>query len=1156
MTTLVGLVITAVMAFVIGMIVNRRKCLEHLVTERINVLRESEQRFDQLAEQSGTIVWEVDAEGLYTNVSHVAEAVLEYQTDEMVNRMHFYDLHPESSRDEFKNAALLIFKRKETFRNFENAMVTKTGRSVRVLTNGTPLLNADGSLRGYRGFDTDITERTQAVEEIKRRSALIDSLLDSIPDVIFFKDINGIYLGCNPPFAEFVGKAKYEIVGKTDYDLFPAEVADAFRDNDRRMLELREIRHNEEWITYPDGRKILIDTLKTPYWGPDGALIGVLGISRDITERKRAEAALRESEANFRTFFESMTDLIVVATPDGRILFTNAAGTRLLGYSAEEFKTMHVLDMHPADKRKEAEEIFTAMFKGERENCPLPLASKNGTLVPVETRVWLGRWNGAECVFGICKDLSKEQEAQQRFERLFRHNPAPMALSILPGRQFTDVNDAFLNILGYSRNDVIGKTAVELGLFLHPEQQIAVASKLQTDNRIFGFELQLRCKDGAIHDGLFSGEVISSQGRQYLLTVMIDITERKKAEESNRKSSEMVQLLMESTAEAIYGLDLNGLCSFANAACLRLLGYERTEELLGRNMHDLIHYNHADGVGYDVNDCPIFKAFTEEKEVHVDNEVLWRKDGTNFPAEYWSYPTRRAGKLIGAVVTFVDITARRGVEIQLNRHAQIEMLMAMTSMQFINLRPDETESRIHDALGAVGKLIGVDRVYVFSYTADLSECSNTYEWCVEGIEPQIANLQNVPSAVLPWWTEQMSAMRNIVIVNVSEMPPEAKAERDFLSAQRIQSLLVVPLSWGGRVEGFIGFDSVRQKKSWTREDITPLELLAGIVHNASKHKASELQLRELNATLEQRVADRTHELQAAEASMYLQEKLASIGQLAAGIAHELNNPIGFIQNNFSALKENVELIKELFTEYRVLAGEVQDVPQFAVRVKDLSRKAETFKIDFILDDLDSLFKDTKDGFKRTSSIINSMRDFSRTDQVGEGMSYDINDGIANTLVIAKNEYKYHCEVETDLGNIPEIVCDAGQINQVFLNLIVNAAHAISGQNRKDKGVIRIRTYEDRGYVCCEISDDGPGMPADVQSRIFVPFFTTKEPGKGTGLGLSISYDIIVKKHHGEIKVISPSAVFCADGTGKGTTFLIKLPVSRESSMGMDAAGKG
>ncbi len=425
--------------------------------------------------------------------------------------------------------------------NAEREMIRADGARLPILRT-VKRIQVNGKEKLLECF-VDVSKRKQAEEEIKRNSSLISSLLDSIPDIIFFKDVNGIYLGCNPPFAKFVGRTREQIIGKTDYDLFPKEVADSFRSYDKRMLESRELRHNEEWVDYPDGSKVLLDTIKTPYWGPDGLLIGVLGISRNITARKLAEKALRESETNFRAFFESMNDMIMVGTPEGRILFANAAVTQTLGYDAKELAAMQILGLHPAENRREAEAVYAAMAKGERTTCPLPLARKDGILVPVETRTWLGRWNGTDCIFGISKNLTAEQEAQQRFERLFRNNPAPMALSSLPERHFSDVNDAFLKTLGYSRDDIIGKTAVEIGLFPNDPNLAVITEQLQAHGRFAGYEIQVRRKDGGMLDGLFAGEIISSQGRQHLLTVMSDITARKQMETYREMGQETLQIL-------------------------------------------------------------------------------------------------------------------------------------------------------------------------------------------------------------------------------------------------------------------------------------------------------------------------------------------------------------------------------------------------------------------------------------------------------------------------------------------------------------------------------------------------------------------------------------------------------------------------------------
>lgn len=246
---------------------------------------------------------------------------------------------------------------------------------------------------------------------------------------------------------------------------------------------------------------------------------------------------------NFRTFVESLRDLVVIATPEGQILYSNQALREKLGYDAADLAQLRVLDLHPATVRAEAEVIFAAMFRGERSSCPLPLRTKSGELFPVETRVWFGEWDGAACIFGLSKDLSSEIEAHQRFERLFHNNPALMVVSEMPSQRIIDANQAVLDTLGYARTDLIGRTTQELNLFLNPEQHQAVAATLQSRGRITNVELQIRRRDGAVLDGMFSGEIIRSQGKDYFLTVMLDITARKAAEKAALALLERERLL-------------------------------------------------------------------------------------------------------------------------------------------------------------------------------------------------------------------------------------------------------------------------------------------------------------------------------------------------------------------------------------------------------------------------------------------------------------------------------------------------------------------------------------------------------------------------------------------------------------------------------------
>jgi len=276
-----------------------------------------------------------------------------------------------------------------------------------------------------------------------------------------------------------------------------------------------------------------------------------------------------------------------------------------------------------------------------------------------------------------------------------------------------------------------------------------------------------------------------------------------------------------------------------------------------------------------------------------------------------------------------------------------------------------------------------------------------------------------------------------------------------------------------------------------------------------------------------------------QSQMVMQEKMASVGQLAAGIAHELNNPINFVRTNFATLTEYFSDLSQIMGDYRKLVDLYETRYDSLQELWDLRDKSSALQIDYILEDLPTLFDESEKGFTRITRIIQSMRDFSHSDHQGSITYFNINKGIEDTLVIAKNVYKYHADLRTDLSDLPEIPCLPEQLNQVFLNLIVNSAQAIEIRPLGGKGEIIIRTWQENNFVCFEIKDDGPGIFPDHRARIFDPFFTTKAPGKGTGLGLSISYDIIVHKHKGVMLVDCPES--------GGTVFTVKLPINDKSS---------
>jgi len=310
-------------------------------------------------------------------------------------------------------------------------------------------------------------------------------------------------------------------------------------------------------VLWPDGRTRHVRAKAEVKRDGDGKALRMVGTNWDITDLKCATERLASSEENFRTFFDTVEDLIFVADQQGSIVLTNQAVVHKLGYSAEELGGMHVLAVHPESKQAEAEAIFGDMFAGKRDSCPLPLNRKDGSRLAVETRVWFGKWDGKPCIFGISKDLSKELESQEKFNHIFQANPAMMAISSLSDRCFTDVNESFLKTLGYERSEVLGKSALELGLFVDPEEQLGIGESLKQTGHIRDIELKVRTKDDRILHGLFSGETVEDAGKPCFLTVMIDITARRNAE---RELEATIEALNESTAMA------NSLAAEARAA--------------------------------------------------------------------------------------------------------------------------------------------------------------------------------------------------------------------------------------------------------------------------------------------------------------------------------------------------------------------------------------------------------------------------------------------------------------------------------------------------------------------------------------------------------------------------------------------------------------
>lgn len=359
--------------------------------------------------------------------------------------------------------------------------------------------------------------------------------------------------------------------------------------------------------------------------------------------------------------------------------------------------------------------------------------------------------------------------------------------------------------------------------------------------------------------------------------------------------------------------------------------------------------------------------------------------------------------------------------------------------------------------------------------------------------------------------------------------PTFASLRKAMEESRFTSLIVQPMMYGDESKGVIMIAERDTARAWLPAELELIKTVAGQVAVAIEHGELVEQLSRKNQDLLHKNLNldaKNLELRAMQSQLIHQEKMASLGRLVAGIAHELNNPINFVHGNLPYLKEYVDDLKRLIASL----DELPDVHRR--EVSDLKNK---LRYDFLVTDLDHIIADLNEGAERIRYIIRNLKSFSRLDEA-ELKEASLKEGIESTLKILSQYYgRDKIPVEVDFAELPPILCYPGQLNQVWMNILSNAAEAIQSDPAPK---VTIRTEQEGNNVLVTISDNGPGIDPEVQSKIFEPFFTTKAVGQGTGLGLSICHSIM-ERHGGQI--------WCESQMGVGTSFMVRIPLNADQA---------
>ncbi|ACF12962.1 putative PAS/PAC sensor protein [Chloroherpeton thalassium ATCC 35110] len=397
-----------------------------------------------------------------------------------------------------------------------------------------PLRDDAGKLIGVIEYTKDVTEQKVAEEKYHESQTRLNLAVESAGVGLWDWYVQTGEVVLNDEWALMLGYTRDELLPHSiktwenlthpdDLKKATALLESHFSGQQPQYECALRMRHKEgRWIWVLDRGKVI-------EWDENHKPVRMAGTHVDINALKQAQLTLAESEANFRGFFETIDDLFVVASLDGRVLQTNYAYEAKLGYTQSELQQMKIVELHAEQDREQATRRLMEIIKGIQTFCDLSLCTKTGTLIPVETRIWMGTWNQEKVMFGISKDLSEQHAALELFEKIFEHNPSPMALTKLENSVFVNVNQSLCKLLECEKADVIGKTAVELNFFQDEEVFLDAKKQLRENGAISNMCLRLRTQNGTLRYGNFSGEIIKFQTGSFFLTTMLDITEQVEA---------------------------------------------------------------------------------------------------------------------------------------------------------------------------------------------------------------------------------------------------------------------------------------------------------------------------------------------------------------------------------------------------------------------------------------------------------------------------------------------------------------------------------------------------------------------------------------------------------------------------------------------------